>query len=143
VSLLAVARVFAVVPQAFLVLCMPVNLLVPELASILRWAMCAVVAGCVVGLVWVLTRHPNPGLRKDGDRGVGYTVLMGSLGLLWPAYTTGIWPLLILPVIPPILVALETVENREPEHRQDVTPRRRRNPNLRRKRKRRRARSGR
>lgn len=76
--------------------------------------------------MWVLVRHPHPGLGKDGDRGVGYTVLVGSLGLLWPAYTTGIWPLLVLPVLPPIMVALETVENRDREHPQPVASGRRR-----------------
>ena len=99
---LVAARCCAVAPWAALPVLPAVSLLGGLPAPAVADAMAAVVVLAVLGLLWVLARHPVSG-RRDGE--LTLTLLAGPVCMVPPAQAGGPAVMTVVPLVVPLAVA--------------------------------------
>lgn len=108
-SLLVFARICVVTPWVSLIVLMGTAAVVPGLRRSLGWALAALVAVAVAGLLGTFARRPWPS-RQDGE--LTFTLVVGSLLMVVPGLVSGFWLVAALPLVTPLLVAGAAVRER-------------------------------
>lgn len=113
---LVIARSCVVVPWICTLVVAITEAFWPGAERVLGPVPAVVVAVCVAGLLAVLARHPAPS-RQDSE--LTFTLVVGPLLMVLPALATGLYPMAVLPLLPPVVVGVAALRERRSSSRED------------------------